>query len=128
LSDFHTIIYGHRMYRDAMFNALKKYADEDFLKDHPSVYILTEAGVARYDAFAAYDADVKGSSYRLGLTEAKGQQALFNYCRNHSVIDSDIIPIAKNGDRLLTLSTCSADGGEKTRWVVHFVLGEFTAQ
>ncbi len=125
LADFHTIIYGHRMYRDAMFNALKNYADEDFLASHPSVYLLTETGVARYDIFAAYDADVKGASYRLGLTEAKGQQALFNYCRSHSVIDSGIVPIAANGDRLLTLSTCSSDGGEKTRWVVHCVLGEF---
>ncbi|MBE6679598.1 MAG: class B sortase [Ruminococcaceae bacterium] len=122
-SDFHSIIYGHRMYSDAMFNSLKYYNDIDYLKTHPSVYIVTLDKVMRYDAFAAYDADaINGHSYRLGLKETEGQQAYFNYCLKNSVVDSGIVPSAADGDKVLTLSTCSADGSEKTRWVVHFVL------
>lgn len=122
-SDFHSIIYGHRMYSDAMFNSLKYYSDVEYLKTHPSVYIVTADKVLRYDAFAAYDADaINGHSYRLGLKDTYGMQAYINYCLKNSVIDSGISPSAENEDKVLTLSTCSADGGEKTRWVVHFVL------
>ncbi len=121
-TDFHSIIYGHRMYRDAMFNSLKHYSDIEYLKSHPSVYIVTENAVMRYDAFAAYDADaINGHSYRLGLKDVSGKQAYINYCIRNSVIDSGIIPSAENGDRVLTLSTCSESGSEETRWVVHFV-------
>ena len=124
-SDFHSIIYGHRMYSDSMFTSLGKYEDRDFFEKHPSVYVLTENTVRKYNIFSAYEADVKkGSSYRLGLTETEGQQALFDYCKYYSVIDSDITPSAENGDMLLTLSTCTVIGGKNTRWVVHSVLAE----
>jgi sortase B len=122
LTDFHTIIYGHRMYDDSMFNSLKKYRDPAYLAEHPSVYILTEDGVKRYDVFSAYDADVTGPSWRLGLEESAAQQTLFNFCMNNSVVSSTITPTAKDGDKLLTLSTCSQTGDKKVRWVVHCVL------
>lgn len=122
MGDFHTILYGHRMYDNSMFHALGDYRDGDFAAQHPSVYVVTRDGVRRYDVFASYEADVNGDSYRLGLTEEKGQQAFIQYCRKHSVLETGIIPDAADGDRILTLSTCTDTGGEKTRWVVHAVL------
>ena len=122
LTDFHSIIYGHRMSNETMFNALGFYSDPVFLSEHPSVYILTEFGVRRYDVFAAYEADVKGHSYRLGLKDAEGQQALINYHLAHSEIETDLVPDAAAGDRILTLSTCTDEGGTQTRWIVNFVL------
>src|SRR5699024_3859127 len=45
-----TIVYGHRMKDDTMFNSLTKYLDEDFLKDHQTI---------KYDTmYGSYDAEV----------------------------------------------------------------------
>ena len=122
-SDFHSIIYGHRMSNDTMFNALKNFADPTFAAENSSVYILTEDGVRRYDVFAAYETEIEGThSYRLGLTEPEDQQKFIDYCRNNSVISSDLQPNSENGDRILTLSTCAVSGDMDIRWVVHFVL------
>ncbi len=122
MTDFHTILYGHRMNNDSMFNGLKHYADPEFAKEHPSVYILTEAGVWRYDIFAAYEADVEGHSYRLGLEAAQDRQKLINYCLRNSVIPTDMDIRAEEGARMLTMSTCTKEGTAEARWVVHAVL------
>ncbi len=123
MTDFHSIIYGHRMYNDSMFNGLKNYADEAFAAAYPSVYILTDDGVRRYDVFAAYEADAQnGHSYRLGLEGAEDRQKLINYALRNSVISVEREVSAADGDRMLTLSTCTAVGTAEARWVVHFVL------
>lgn len=41
LSDFHTIVYAHRMNNDTMFGTLKYYDSLDFWREHPSVYAAT---------------------------------------------------------------------------------------
>jgi len=126
--DFHSIIYGHRMYIDAMFNALKKYDNPEFLAEHPSVYILIDGCVLKYDVFSAYNAEAKGPSWRLGLNDTEGQQALIDFCISRSVVDAGIKPSAEDGDKLLTLSTCSQSGDSRFRWVVHCVQsGIYTA-
>lgn len=120
-SDFHSIIYGHRMYIDAMFNALKKYNDPEFLSAHPSVYVLIDGQVLKYDVFSAYNAEASGPSWRLGLGDVEGQQALFNFCLGKSEVEAGVSPSAEAGDKLLTLSTCSQSGDSRFRWVVHSV-------
>lgn len=126
--DFHSIIYGHRMYVDAMFNALRKYDNPEFLEAHPSVYVLINERVLKYDVFSAYNAETEGPSWRLGLSETEGQQALIDFCIRRSVIDAGITPSAEEGDKLLTLSTCSQSGDSRLRWVVHCVQsGIYTA-
>ncbi len=121
LGDFNTILYGHRMGNGTMFNSLHEYDDPAYWEAHPAVYLVTDAGVRRYEIFAAYEADaVKKHSYRLGLVEAEGQQAFINYCTGRSVIDTGIVP--EPGDCILTMSTCvGAGSGYETRWVVQAV-------
>lgn len=119
-NDFNTIIYGHRMRNETMFGPLKHYDNEDYLTTHPSVYIVNENSVCRYDIFAAYETAAKnGHTYRLGLNTDSGKTAYINYCLKNSVIDSGIIPAAN--DTLITLSTCT-ENNSATRWVVHAVL------
>lgn len=122
MSDFNSIIYGHRMSDGSMFNSLRHYKDLDYWKAHPAVYIVTDSGVHRYEVFAAYEADaVNGHTYRLGLEEADGQQAYINYCARRSAIETGVIP--EPGDRIITLSTCVSLGATyDTRWVVQAVL------
>ena len=121
MGDFNSIIYGHRMSSDSMFNCLRYYSDSDYWEKHPSIYIVTDEGVLCYDVFAAYEADVvNGHTYRLGLKEADGQQAYINYCSRRSLVKSGVIP--RPGDHIITLSTCVGNGsGYDTRWVVQAV-------
>lgn len=121
LTDFHTIIYGHRMNNESMFGPLKHYKDPDFWREHPSVYLATEAGVYRYDIFAAQEAGVRELVYRLDLETSHLEEEFLQYCVENSAIDTGIVPTAS--DRILTLSTCTASNRAK-RWVVHGVLAQ----
>lgn len=115
LSDFNTIVYGHRMKNGSMFAALKYYNDEVYWNEHPYVYILDDAGVHRYEVFSAYEASVKGTTYRLAIEEEEVKQKFIDDCSGWSVIETGVKPTTR--DRMLTLSTCTGQGYE-TRWVV----------
>ncbi len=119
LTDFHTIIYGHRMRNGAMFAMLKDYQDQNFWKEHPSIYVADDQGVSRYDIFSAEEAGVTSLVYRTDITENRLEEDFLKYCMQASVIDTGIVPSAE--DRVLTLSTCTGRG-YRSRWVVHGVL------
>ena len=121
MSDFNSIIYGHRMSDGSMFNCLRHYKNQSYWVEHPSIYIVTDEGILRYDVFAAYEADaVNGSTYRLGLKEPSGQQAYINYCSRRSLVESSVTP--EPGDHIINLSTCVSMGAQyDTRWVVQAV-------
>lgn len=121
-SDFHTIIYGHRMYNDSMFNSLQHYKDADYLEEHPYVYVLHEEGVLRYRVFSAYKAKTDSPAWRLGLERLKDQQLLIDYFIQESVVEAEVRPLSINHDDILTLSTCSQAGASENRWVVHCFL------
>ena len=120
LTDFHTRIYGHRMRDSSMFNRLKLYADADFWRQHPSVYLSDESGTRRYDIFAAYEVGVNEIVYRQDFPGAEERQELIQFGLEHSVIETDITPTPE--DRIITLSTCTGSGHRSIRWVVQAVL------
>lgn len=121
LSDFNTILYGHRMRDGSMFAALKYYKDLEYWQAHPSVYLATPEGVRRYDIFAAYEAPVVSHTYRLGFAAPEDKEEFLDHALRRSVIDTGIRPSADS--RILTLSTCTG-AGYSTRWVVQAVLAE----
>lgn len=121
LTDFHTILYGHRMRNGSMFGSLPDYRDASYWQEHPSVYLALDGGVYRYDVFAACEAGVTGLVYRLDLEESGLEEAFLQACMEQSVIDTGIVPEA--GARILTLSTCTGNGYD-TRWVVQCVLAD----
>lgn len=118
-TDYHTIIYGHRMNNDSMFGTLKYYSGLEFWQAHPSVYVATADGVYRYDIFSAQEAGVKEILYRLDIEEKHLEAEFLQYCIDGSAIDTGLTP--KADERILTLSTCT-ERGRATRWVVHGVL------
>lgn len=120
LSNYNTIVYAHRMLDDSMFGSLRHYAELDYWREHPSVYLLTPEGLRRYDIFAAHEAGVTSLVYRLDLEESRLEQDFLDYCLGNSVIDTGIAPQAD--EQILTLSTC-AEYGYATRWVLQAVLG-----
>lgn len=115
LSDFHTLIYGHRAQNRAMFGSLKRYRDLSYWKKHPTVYVTDDNGSHAYQIFAAYEVSVTGDTYRLSFSGEEDRQGFLDFCLSQSVIDTGVVPTP--ADRILTLSTCTGNGHE-TRWVV----------
>ena len=121
LSDFNTIIYGHNMRNGSMFGGLKQYKDLDYWKEHPSVYIVDDSGVHRYDIFAAHEVGVRTITYGLGITDQDTKEKFIQFAQTGSVIETGEVPTVE--DRVLTLSTCTGNGYD-TRWVVQAVLND----
>lgn len=120
MSDYNSIIYGHNMRSGAMFAALHSYRDADFLAAHPRVYIRSGEQIYRYEIFSAYEADVKGDTYRLIFADETEKQRFLDLSMEESVIETELTPDTE--DRFLTLSTCTGTGFYDTRWVVQAVL------
>lgn len=118
LSDFNTIVYGHRMNNGSMFASLKHYKKQSYWQSHPCVYITDDTGSHTYQIFAAYEVSTAGDTYRLGFADEAAKQDFIDYCLEKSVIDTGITPTVY--DQVLTLSTCTGNG-HATRWVVQAV-------
>lgn len=118
LLGFHTLIYGHQMRNGSMFGGLHQYRDEEYLRAHPIIYIVTDEGVQKYDIFAAFEASVQEIVYQFDIEEEGRQQEFIDYCLSHSVVDTGIVP--ETDGHIITLSTCTGRG-YSTRWVVQGV-------
>lgn len=118
--DFHTILYGHHMRNGTMFADIVKYKDDVFQKDHPYVYVATANFVGRYQVFAAYETPADSDVYCTSFAdETQKQQVLQSYLAQRKwAEDLEISTL----DQILTLSTCTGDGGYENRWVVQAVL------
>lgn len=114
-SDFHTMIYGHRMRDGTMFGILKNYQKLDFWQEHPWIYLVSEDKIFKYAVFAAYETGVKSIVYRLDLEEKGLEEEFLRFCEESSVLKAGIVP--EPGTKVLTLSTCTGRG-HASRWVV----------
>lgn len=118
LTDFNTIIYGHRMNDGSMFSTLSRYKNISYWQEHPYVYVTDDVATRRYQIFAAWEAGLTDAPYQLGLSSDRAKQAFIDACLAHSVIDTKVVPQVY--DKVLTLSTCTGHG-HATRWVVQAV-------
>lgn len=119
LSDFNTIVYGHRMNNRSMFGTLKYYKDQSYWHKHPSIYLTDDRGSHKYEIFAAYEVSVDSDTYRMSFPNDDAKQQFLDFCVSQSVIDTGVTPTVY--DRVLTLSTCTGNG-HATRWIVQAVL------
>jgi len=119
-SDLHTVIYGHRMNDGSMFGTLKYYEGNEYLKEHPYVYIVDDKDVHRYEIFAVYEAEVGGKAYQIGFKDDHSRQGFIDHCIDMSYVETEIVPTLN--DKVLTLSTCTAFGSSEKRFVVQAVL------
>ena len=116
LTDFHTLVYGHNMADGSMFGSLHRYQWEAHWREHPYVYILTDAGVLRYEVFATYTTQTDSDTYALSFPEEANRTAYIAGALEQSLLDLGIRP--EPTDRILTLSTCGGLG-HTARRVVH---------
>lgn len=118
LSDFNTIIYGHRMNNRSMFGTLSQYKSRSYWQAHPYVYLTDDSGTHRYEIFAAGEVSVDSDVYRLGLRRDSSRQSFLDSCLALSALNTGVTP--HTYDKVLTLSTCTGNG-HATRWVVQAV-------
>lgn len=116
LSDFNTLVFGHRMKNNSMFGSLKFYSDPSYWQAHPRVYVTDGRGCCyQYDVFAAYQVPVSGLTYSLDFPDDESKQEYIDFCLEQSQLDTGLIPAVT--DQILTLSTCTGQGHAK-RWIV----------
>ena len=118
LSDFNTIIYGHRMNNRSMFGTLSQYKSRSYWQAHPYVYLTDDSGTHRYEIFAAGEVSVDSDVYRLGLRSDSSRQSFLDSCLALSALNTGVTP--HTYDKVLTLSTCTGNG-HATRGVVQAV-------
>lgn len=114
-TDWNTIIYGHNMGDGSMFAPLTRFKRQDYWEKHPYIYIVTDAGVLRYEVFSSYTAKIDSKTYGLSFNQTETREEFLAMALENSQIDTGIVPEVT--DQIITLSTCS--GGETTRRVVH---------
>jgi len=115
LSDYNTIIYGHRMRDKSMFGNLTYFTDPEYLEEHPHVYLVNDEGCYTYRIFSAHEAGVTEQTYRIGEVDEAGRQMYIDWAKEHSVIDAGVEPTTDQ--RILTMVTCTGKGYD-ARWVV----------
>ena len=103
-----------------MFGGLSKYKNEEYAKEHPSIYIVTDRGVFCYDVFAAHRVGIDTIMYATDLTTEYRKEEFLRFTKDYSRVDLGKEPAVS--DKILTLSTCS--GGHDARWVVQGMLVE----
>ena len=121
LTDFYTLIYGHRMNNTSMFGSISQYKNVEYWQAHPSVYIVCEGGVKRYDIFSTFETDIYSDVYRRSFPTAEDREAFLAWCLEQSAIDTGIVPAADGN--IITLSTCTNNNRDH-RWVVLAALAD----
>ena len=120
-SDFNTILYGHSMNNGAMFGMLDNYSDPEFLQAHPSIYIMIESGIYKYDIFAVHRAGMKTIAFGMKMNTEKKRQEFIDFALDYSEYDTGIVPTTDS--KMLTLATCSYSR-HKVRLVVQATIDE----
>ena len=95
-TDDNTLIYGHNMRNRSMFGSLKYYLNDGYWEEHPAVYLVTDAGVHRYDIYAVYEAAVDGVTYDMNFADDAAKTNFIHYGIRRSVVDTDIVPAAED--------------------------------
>lgn len=120
-----TVIYGHKMPKDpeVMFGPLHKYADEEFMKENPYVYIYLPDKTLKYQIFSAvaFNDSYLLNAYETGTPEGFNQYIADLNSSMTGVTDEDID--VQFGKFVITMSTCITEYPEQ-RWLVSAVLLE----
>lgn len=122
-SDFNTIIYGHNMKDGSMFGTLKKFREKTFFEKNREITIYMPDRVLKYEIFAAYVFDDR---HLLANFDFESNYGINQYLKTvntyknkySSNFNEDIKVNAK--DKIITLSTCTSNDGE--RYLVQAVL------
>lgn len=113
-----TIVYGHRMKDNTMFNMLTNYLDEDFVKDHQTVQYDTMYGSYDAEVFAAYYTTTEFDYIQTEFASDQEYGGFLQEVKDKSEIKTDFDVTEE--DEIVTLSTCDYTlDPDEGRLVVH---------
>lgn len=118
-SDRDTIIYGHNMKNLSMFGRLKKYKKDGFYEDNQYFTIYTTQKAYRYHIFSYFDIDETNDFFFTSYESEDAMASLISTMKKKSYMNTGV-EVSKD-DKVVTLSTCSAEG---KRFLVNAVLEE----
>lgn len=123
-SDIHTVIYGHNLEDKTMFSSLHNFEDDDlFSKDH-YIFIYTQDYVFVYRIFAAYEF---GAIHLLDNYDYTNEYVYEDYLKKIYQTTDRVANVRTDievttQDKIVTLSTCTADHDADRRFLVTGVL------
>lgn len=116
-SDSHTIVYGHNMRNGSMFGSLDKFMDGQYRDEHPYIHILTADGQwHRYEIFSSYIADIDDGTFTIFNDNQQEYDKYLALCAQKNLYSNTTPPA--DGERILTLSTCTEDSDDYKRYVL----------
>ena len=101
------VIYGHHMNDGSMFAEFANYSSYDFYTDHKYIQFDTLHENHRYEVLAAFKTEAQTGFRYYSFVNASSDadyNAFVSKCKSLSYYDTGVT--AKNGDKLITLSTC----------------------
>lgn len=99
-----TIIYGHHMGDNTMFDVLEKYLKQSYFDQHKDIQYDTKYGKYQLEVFSAYRTTTKDNYIQTDFKTPFEFQQFINNTKNKSEIQSKVQINAQ--DKLVTLSTC----------------------
>lgn len=124
--DPNTLIYGHNMLNGTMFGQLKKFRNKDFFDQNRYIYIYTPGHIYKYEIMSAFVYDDRHILNSFNFFTDDGYQLFLDECINPTSLTRQVKAgvTADIEDRIITLSTCTANSTE--RYLVVGVLIEDT--
>lgn len=104
-SDVYTIIYGHNMLADSMFNSLDYFRQQSYLEKHSRFFYLTPSG--KNYCFEVICTNITAYKDDLRLFELRDNERNLELIRSKAEADTGIE--ASNEDHLVLLATCTYD-------------------
>lgn len=120
--DFNTLIYGHNMRNGTMFGSLKKYRDKTYFDSHRDINIYMPGRILKYRIFAAYVFDDRHILLSYDFSNEVEREVYLDDIFNQRKLSDNISDDVTVGvdDKIITLSTCTSNEGE--RYLVQGVL------
>lgn len=123
-SDIHTVIYGHNLKDKTMFSSLHNFEDEELFNEDHYIFIYTEDYVFVYRIFAAYEFD---SLHLLDNYDYTNEYVYEDYLRQIYQTTDRVANVRADiqvttEDKIVTLSTCTADHDSNRRFLITGVL------
>lgn len=116
INDLNTIVYGHHMRNETMFNNLVKFKDSNFFNENNNIKIIYDGKELEYKVFSVYVIDDKNNYLITNFNNSNEYNNYIKEIRDRSLYKNDVEVTDK--DKIITLSTCSFEF-EGARTVVH---------
>lgn len=98
------MIYGHNMKNKTMFGSIGDYREQGYYEDHPVMWLLTEQGNYKVELVAGFVTPATSNAYVNPGSDAEMLELAMESVKKSTFHTN--VQLAE-GDRFLTLSTCS---------------------